>query len=198
MDRSNLPIIIYDVDGVILDYNIEFMRWYHSHTPILRRHNCIKYNPKTWEMGFVDGMDKSILDDLINEFHSVHSGEFPLIDECIPGIISELWETHRIIIISSYPNESTRINNLVLYNIKFDEVKCDISNKTTFIQENYNIEDVSAIFEDGPHHIDEMVNIFPGKIHSPRMWDYVYDRYHSDARVKLYNSPYDWLKLLEG
>lgn len=150
----NKQIIIFDVDGVILNFNVVFNHY------MLNKHNIqINVNPNNWNFDWTGDLGK--LDFYIKEF--INSDPIlPLVDNNLSNFINNLKNNYKIIIVTAYTNKQNRISNLDLFNIYYDDIIfTDQLNKVDVINSLNPI----AVFEDCPSHVENLlksniINIF--------------------------------------
>lgn len=176
--------LIFDVDGIILDFTGPFAKYHNERSKIQ-----VSENPTTWNMGFLPSEDTTELYKLIDDFHIVHDN-LPLIEENIPNILKQLQEKYNIILVTAYPDREKRISNLEYHNVPYDELICNATDKVECIK-NHN---VVAIFEDGPHHINKYLPNYSGKIYVPNFWNYTKDI--NKEGIQFYSNSKQWLNLL--
>lgn len=170
----NKEIIVFDVDGIILDFNKMFILY------ILQKYNTVlPYNPNTWDFDWCG--DKNTLIQYINEF--VNSNiMLPLLDDSILDFLDFLKHKYKIIFVTAYNNESLRIKNLRLLKIYYDEI--------IFVRQNEKVTVINslkpiAIFEDCPNHILNINNTNDNaQIFVPLHWNYDKDL---NGRIIKYN-----------
>lgn len=185
--------LFFDVDGVILDFNVEFVKLWNAGVDSGKwvEHH-FSANPTTWAFGLDPKKDDlTHLNQALDLFHADHE-HLPLVHETIPAMIQRLKTFFEIVLVTSYPNESKRIENLALHKIYYDRLVCNVKDKVAFIkqakQDGFYPE---AIFEDGPHHLDGLVKEYPGMIWTPGHWNYL-EKYKGDNRIRFYQSPAEW------
>lgn len=186
--------LYFDVDGVLLNFSEPFAEfWNKGLDQGLWKGNIIEGNHMTWNFGDVNDMQD--IKGGLDLFHQEHD-HLPLMHEDIVSTLHELHIKYRIELITSYPNEKRRIENLARYNIPYDKLSCNVKDKLEYIQ-NAEAEGVNvvAIFEDGPHHLDMLLPKYGGKIWTPEYWNYLRP-YYEDTRIHFYDSPHEWKKLL--
>jgi hypothetical protein len=70
-----------------------------------------------------------------------------------------------------------------------------VNDKLAHIQEREQAGwSVKAIFEDGPHHLSQLLPHYSGKVWAPRYWNYLRHLQH-DTRIRLYDHPQEWKDL---
>jgi len=176
MNKSN---IIIDVDGVILDFNAGFTKWWNDKYSSTYNY-VLPYNPNTWDYDWPHEI--SILKNTMKEY--IDSDPiFNIIDEKIPILINELSKNYKIIIVTAYHRRESRIKNLELFCIKYDDIH--------FTQNTNKVEIIKSlnpvmILEDCPLHIKDLADENAEyDIYVPAMWNYTME-VHDMPKVILY------------
>jgi len=189
--------LYFDVDGVLLDFNILFTRfWNNGLKENLWKGKPISDNPTTWSFGFhKDTDDMTELKRAMNIFHHTHN-VLPLMHPDIVNVLTKLKSKYTIELVSSYPNEQKRLDDLLCHEIPYDKLTCKVDNKLNHIQNcERNGSVVVAIFEDGPHHLEKFLPHYAGKIWAPNHWNYL-NNFKQDPRIRFYNDPNEWITAL--
>lgn len=171
MDKN---IVVFDVDGIILDFNKAFCNYMKSN-----HHIDIVYNPRSWDYEWKN--DPHILDNYINEF--INTKPFiQLFDNGICRFINTLKMNYKIIIVTVYSNNNNRCNNLKQFNIYYDDIYfANQHNKAAII----NSLNPYAVFEDCPDHINNLLKTNNSvTIFTPDFWNYT--RYINNDRIVRY------------
>ncbi|GAG78274.1 unnamed protein product, partial [marine sediment metagenome] len=141
--------IVFDCDGVLLDFVTAFNGFVEV--------NGGKYStdPPEYSFDWCENPDriKSLLNDYLQE--KVNA---PIMDETLPRFMEKLMENNHIYIITNYPFERARVNNLISVGIfpkrHYHEIYCCKSEK-----EKLNVlKDISPdyYFEDCPKFIEKV------------------------------------------
>lgn len=190
-------VLIFDVDGIILDYNTDFVKFWDQGLKEGKWSGPpLDGNPTTWTFGFTEEDDQTELDKAIWEFHDIHE-PLPLLHDNIKQCLRIMAITYDIVLVSSYPDVEKRKRDLLFHDLFYHTLVCNVKNKVEYIK---SMEDrgreIVAIFEDGPHHIDTMLPRFFGKIWAPRYWNYL-KKYQTvnNTGIRFYSDPIEWLSL---
>ena len=188
--------LYYDVDGVLLDFTMTFGNYWNN--GIIEGKwtgHKITENPTTWSFGYRSGIDDmSQLLIALDIFHEEHE-HLPLLHPNIPDVLTKLQEKYNIELVTSYPNERKRIENLLHHEIPYDSLVCNVTDKINYIKDRENNGyPVIAIFEDGPHHINDFLPHYNGKIWSPSHWNYLKPFKHING-IRFYENPEEWMTL---
>lgn len=181
------PIIVIDVDGVLLDFNKSFTVWWNNRYSKLYNFN-MAYNPLVWNYGF---NNETILKNHITEF--INTDPFlDIIDNDFPKLINELSKTYEINIITAYHREESRKYNLEKYDIKYDKIYFATNSNKVDVIKSVN---PSIIIEDCPLHVNKLINENKYKIYVPIFWNYTKEI--ENDKVCKYNSVLDlWNELI--
>lgn len=137
--------IIFDIDGVILDFYKPFIEFYNK-----------KYN-KEYKVSDLDLYDIAeglhIDPQIIVDFHDEEiCGDLPLIDPTVPAFIKQRRsEGYLIVLNTDFPTQHSgkRIDNLAKYGIEFDAIHFRNKRNVTEFYSN-----IKCVFEDGPRWIE--------------------------------------------
>lgn len=188
--------LFYDVDGVLLDFTGPFINyWNESLLESKWKGKQLDKNPETWAFGlYHDKDDMKEINRALAEFHVIHD-HLPMMHEDIVSILTELKSKYIIELVSAYPDQKKRIENLAFHNIPYDKLVCNVNNKLDYIRgrEHEGVE-VIAIFEDAPHHLNSFLPFYFNKIWAPNYWNYLHP-YKNETKIKLYNTPHEWKNL---
>jgi len=195
--NCRLQTIIFDTDGILLEFSRKFADWFNLHVIEGRwESSLLQGNPETWRFGFTHDEPAPILEHALQIFIDEHD-HLPLLHPDIPSILHQLHDRYHIEIVSAYPHTHKRIANFLHHNMPYDVMACGIHDKVSYIQRRIQEGlEVVAIFEDGPHHIDKMIPIFGGKLWAPNEWNYL-KSYKSSPHIRFYDDPSEWLSLCE-
>lgn len=191
-------IIIFDADGVLVDFSKAFAAYYNERVRSgVYQGRFVDENPNTWSMGLTDQDDRTQLDAAIEAFYHDHD-HLPLMHESIPGVMAELQKHFRIEVVTAYPLREKRIANFIEHNIPFDTLHCDVHNKLEYalkrLKEGYRI---VAIMEDGPHHISRYLSHedTSSQIWIPSRWNYL-SHLRDHPKLRPYYQETEWLDLI--
>lgn len=164
ISKGKDKILAIDVDGVILDYNKSFTKYFYKMTGY-----SIKYNPDSWNFDLTSEEDLKELRTRIDEF--ANKGKIlELLDENWAKYLNELRKNFYVVIITAWPNEETRKKNLEYHKIEYDEIYFTDYNNKPDIMKKINPD---YIFEDSPNNVNKMTEIFKNsKFFVPGMWNY--------------------------
>lgn len=188
--------LYYDVDGVLLDFTGPFVNfWNEGLKQNLWTGNVFSNNPDTWAFGLRNGIDDmKELNRVLDIFHKSHD-HLPILHPDIAEILSDLKTRHRIELVTAYPDAKKRLDNLLHHELSFDVLSCNVNDKVTHVRKSEQQgNEVVAIFEDGPHHLDKFLPHYPGKLWAPSQWKYL-ESYKNDSRIRFYDSPHEWKEL---
>jgi hypothetical protein len=164
-------MIVFDVDGVILDFNTKFVEY---HNQLYSEQ--LTSNPNDWN--FEWRKDPKILSIRIDNFVNTNP-ILPLLDIYWESFLKKCRNKYKVSIVTAYPNQINRIENLKLYNIEYDDIYFIAqANKADFIKQLNPI----YVFDDCPEIIDKL-NI---KIYAPRKWNYL-KKFQNNDKVVLYD-----------
>jgi len=160
----NLEMIVFDVDGVILDFNTKFVEYNNRLHP-----EKLLVNPDDWNFGWKDNIE--ILKGRIINFIDTNP-ILPILDKYWSLFTKKYKDKYVISIVTAYPNKMNRIENLKIFDIKYDNIY--------FVSQNDKIKLIKQlnpvyVFEDCPEVIEEL-NIQPDtlkKIYAPKRWNYL-------------------------
>lgn len=190
--------LYYDVDGVLLDFTGPFVDYWNAGLEgRLWIGSKLEKNPNTWNFGLKYGVDDmKEVNKALDEFHRIHD-HLPIMHKDIPNILNELKSIYKIELVTAYPDEKKRIENLLHHNLPYDRLICNINDKLSHIKESENNgAEVVAIFEDGPHHLNKLLTYYDNKVWAPGCWKYL-EPYKNDSRVRLYETPHEWKTLVK-
>jgi len=159
--------IVFDVDGIILDYNNSFNDY------VKKRFNkCIHFNIYDFRKQLLEQgceLDANDLYQIYREFENTNP-VIPLLDKNIPEIMNKIMEHNNIIIISKYSNLQNRIENLKEMKIPYNELICPCDNKIDYIK----IYKPTFIIEDSPEMLELLIDNNYNVI-IPKKWNYSLD-----------------------
>lgn len=137
----------------------------------------------TWNFGLQYGIDDTKeVNKALDEFHRIHD-HLPIMHKDIPNILNELKSMYKIELVTAYPDEKKRIENLLHHSLSYDTLICNVNDKLSHIK-------AIAIFEDGTtqsHHLDKLLAHYDNKVWAPGYWRYL-EPYKNDSRVRLYET----------
>ena len=195
-DHNTVETLYYDVDGVLLDFSLAFADYWNEGVKTgIWKGNEIDKNPNTWSFGYQYGIDDMTeLNRALEIFHETHD-HLQLVDPNIPRILNRLRKRYNIELVSSYPNENKRVQNLLHHKIPYNILSCNVHDKVDHIRKREdNGYKVVAIFEDGPHHLEKLLPYYGGKIWSPGHWNYLIPMKHHTG-IRFYISSCEWMIL---
>lgn len=172
LQSKRVGTLYYDVDGILLDFVGPFVEYWNEGLKKKKWNGKLfDKNPETWTFGLRNGIDDmSEMNKAIEEFHDY----LPVMHGDISKILKELKSRYRIELITAYPDESKRIENLRNHNIPYDKLTCNINDKLSYIQEREKFGDqVVAIFEDGPYHLERFLPYYGNKLWAPNYWNHI-------------------------
>lgn len=192
-----METLYFDVDGVLLHFSHPFSTFWNDGLTLGKWNGPIlQSNPSNWSFGFRHGIDDMTTFNRVLDLFLQDHDHLPLLHSDIPDILHSLHSKYRIELVSAYPHIDRRIENLLLHNIPFDTLVCDVRDKLAYVKEQEAQGFVCvAIFEDGPHHIDAYLSSYFDRIWIPRQWNYLKE-YMNKEGVRVYDSPHEWKDLL--
>lgn len=175
------PVIILDVDGVILDFAAGFRYWWNVEKQYRKKYkHVVPPNPSDWHFDFKG--DRQVIYLKIAQYINTKP-MLSLFDMTIPQSLRELRKHFKIIIVTAYPHRESRIKNLALYGIRmahsnedggedgeYDELhccyrECKVTKMTSF-------KNIAFIVEDCPDHVIKLVK--QGyTVYAPSHWNYL-------------------------
>lgn len=191
--------IIFDVDGVILDFSGPFSVFWNKGL-LEGRWEGVRFeaNPKTWRMGLEEHDDRSELDRAIAIFYKEHD-HLPLLNPMIPEVFRVLRSRDfEIDLVTAYPDEAKRIANLQHHEVPYDNLICDVHDKAAHVKALLSQgATISAVVEDGPHHLQRYLTHFefPLKIYAPYRWNYL-QPLHGHPHIYFYEKETDWFRIM--
>lgn len=167
--NSQKPTIIIDIDGVILNFSKSFSDWWNN---CYSSSYIISDNPHDWQF---DHPDKNAIYRGIMIFYKADL-DYPLIESEIPEYIQKLQEKYHIHLVTAFPEKykESRIRNLSMYNIPYDEITFANGHKIDLVKEINPI----ALIEDSPKNITSFVqNGY--QVYVPNFWNYTKSLNHN-------------------
>lgn len=151
-DHSKKPTLVLDVDGCILDFCKPFVAWWNDKYGWER--GLLNENPGGWNMDYVHKENPDISVEIINNSITeflMTGPMFPLMEDVIPKVISNLSKKYRIHIVTAYDANFAflREENLRRFGIEYDEITYVDGHKAEHIARINPI----AVVEDSPVHI---------------------------------------------
>lgn len=158
-----MPNIVFDIDGIILDFNKKFIEWFKDKTGEQLQHNP---NHFYYEVDYKG--DKEFLTKCVFEFVEKEEKHLePICEEILelPGKLRKLG--YKVYLITAYRNRECRIKNLKHYGVEYDEIIFD-RNKLP------HVEKINPVFcvEDRLETIKEYSEA-GYKVLVPGSWNYV-------------------------
>ena len=188
--------LFFDVDGILLDFSGPFADyWNQGLNDGLWEGGIFERNPSTWNLvARHDKDDVKVMYEALHKFHENHE-HLPLLHDDIALIMTELNTRYNIELVSAYPHESRRMDNLIYHNIPYDKLICNTTDKLSYIKERERQGiHVVAIFEDGPQNLDKLLLYYGNKIWAPNYWRYL-ESYKNISDIRMYSSPQEWKEL---
>lgn len=174
---------VFDVDGVILDFNKHFVEYHNLKTP----NDPMEYNVDEWNWGRT-GVKLEELRVEIAEFIASN----PVLTLMCAGwaeLTSKLRKAgHKVIIVTVYPNRENRRKNLEMYSIEYDEIVFvdQHDEKAAIIME----QNPDVVVEDCPHHLERLIVKKEEQrkplLFAPKMWKYVHTKFAQSRYIHLY------------
>jgi hypothetical protein len=163
------PVIVIDIDGVILDFSKAFADWFNEKHPNYEidgvRWEC-PANANDWQFNHPDN---DWITEKINEF--IFLGTlFPLIDRNIPHHLLNLQKNYFIHLVTNYPTKMapTRVATLLKYGVPYDNITFTDEHKGELVAKI----DPVAVIEDSPKNIRSIV-AEGYHVYVPSYWNYV-------------------------
>jgi len=172
------PTIVFDVDGVILNFCKPFAIWWNKRYMHERNHVCPE-NPSSWNMEYIDMYNPEnsakIINDAIFEFLQ-EKPMFPLMEENVASIIKNIGSRYRIHLVTAFPEKHAllREDNLNLFGIQYDDITYVETHKAATICKINPI----AVVEDSPVHIKAITDC-GYKVFVPIYWKYTHILYQN-------------------
>lgn len=171
------PIIVLDVDGVILDFIDKFAD-YHNNVS----HVKLSKNPQDWNFG----VNKEYEPQLFKHMKKfIDDGQhLELFEHQWENITGRLMNEYDIRIVTAFHNHESRKENLKKYGIKYHQIHFTNNKEKAEVVAKLN---PIAIFEDCPDHINKLSELLPNSIiFVPKYWNYT--RHVKDRKnVIMYN-----------
>jgi len=172
------PTIVFDVDGVILNFCKPFSIWWNKRYLCERNHVCPE-NPSAWNMEYVDKVNPEKSADIINDSILEFLKEkpmFPLMEETVASTLKSIRNRYRIHLVTAFPEKHAllREENLNLFGIEYDEITYVETHKAATICRINPI----AVVEDSPVHI-KAISECGYKVFVPIYWKYTHPLYEN-------------------
>jgi len=205
--------LYFDVDNVLLNFNNAFIEYWNSGVDSGRWDSMIKIPQKfnNWNYDFVPGSkDHEVYSSAMDAFHK-EVRSFPLMEETIPQVMSQLHQYYKIVLVSAYPKEyyDDRVENLTRLQVPYNELHCGIEDKLGFITSRdgsmvrqsgdypgKSRSDVVALFEDSPYTLSAYIERYPRLTWCPLLHAGYSRHLEGDSRIKVYDSAVEWLYLI--
>jgi len=179
--------IVLDIDGTVLDFTKGFSKYYNEY-PTKIYNKTIHENPHEWNFGLIGEESKEMLT-IMTEY--INSGPFlELLDNEWANLLNSIRDKYNIHVVTCYPNEKSRIENLLAHNISYDTIQFPShDNKWNVIQKI----NPTFVIEDCPHHITRVLDVCTNAtVLVPNRWNYVQHISHDrvikyDAVIHLYD-----------
>lgn len=158
--------IVIDVDGVLLNFNRGFIKFYNDRN---EGENLVE-NPHGWNWEITETGKLNHLFKEIKAFIDT-SPHLDIIDTRWPELIKKLREEHTIIIVTAYPNPENRIKTLSYYGIHYEMIYFPNHDEKS-VQIMKLCPDM--IIEDCPQHINKLAPVVDPhvKLMVPSCWNY--------------------------
>ena len=158
------PLLVFDVDGVILNFSKGFAEYFNAKHP----HLNLAHNPEEWDYGLT-GTDLNLLKDNIKSF--IDEGyHLELLHEDMPNSVNDAHNRFDVQIVTSFHNHSSRVSNLEKFSIKYNRIVfSDNTNKVDILKQL----GPKLIVEDCPMHVERIQRELPDAVvFVPDMWRY--------------------------
>ena len=187
-NRPGRPVAVIDVDGVLLNFTKGFAKFWNKNYPM--EHIC-PTNPSDWYFDYKG--PREIINTMIRQYVNTYP-MLELMETDVPNVLSKLSKRYHITIVTAYPHEESRKQNLALHNIPYDNLICvDANDKVKTILAL----DPEFVVEDCPEHVEKLSNwpTFDKHIFVPRRWNYTKKLldlcgvvgYHTLKEIELYH-----------
>jgi hypothetical protein len=173
------PIIIVDVDGVILDFSTGFANWWNQEMRYdLKYNHTVPTNPRDWCFEFKG--ESGVMGRKLREYMDGYP-MLDLFDESAPKALEQLHKYFTIIIVTAYPHHDAREMNLEMRGIKrgvhYDDMHCCPQGrikgtKADYIESLHKHHEVEFVIEDCPEHVEQLITT-GYTVYSPRHWNYL-------------------------